>query len=121
MRRELPGKHAFRPFSRRVFGYTARVFWENGYSSVDMIMDVGPRERDLFSTHAKRSGRTALADLRIASKIASRFEPASFRDGCHPAHDEIAIEKRTRNWELYLFARRGALDPDLEMANISPR
>ena len=90
MRMDLSGKHAFRTFSKRDFGYTARMFWGNGYGSVDMTKDVGPRERDLFLAHVKRSGRTALAHLRLALKIFAWFAPVSLRDGCHPTHDEIA-------------------------------
>ena len=83
-----------------------------------MINDMGTRGRDLFPTHVKRSGRSSLADLRRALKIFAWFAPVNLRDGCHPSHDEIAIEKRMGNWRLDLSALRGALEPDLEMTNI---
>lgn len=119
MRRDLSGKHAFRPFSKRDFGFAARMFWGNGYSSADMIKDMDTRGRDIFLTQVRSDGRSVLADLRLTLTIFAWFAPGSLRGGCHPSHDEIAIAKRMGNWKLDLSALRGALGPDLDMTNIS--
>ena len=99
------GKRAHRPFPKHDFGITDRMFRENGYSTADMISDMDPRERDLFSAHAERNGRSALSDLRITRETFDWFAPVSLRGGRRPAYEEIAIGKREARWKLDLFTR----------------
>ena len=55
--KDLMGKHAFTSFQRSEFSFTARIFWQNGYKSVDAIKDMDSRERPVgYPYNGSRKG-----------------------------------------------------------------
>ena len=116
-------KHAFVSFDKADFTHAARIFWEIGYKSVDGIKDMDPRERGLFLSTAKsarRDGnrnRSCLADLRLVLRIFAWFDPhGKLREGAYAA-DEIAIDRRMRDWSVSLSGIAGPLQPEQDMTN----
>ena len=116
-------KHAFTAFDRSDFGHAARIFWEHGYKSVDGIKDMDARERELFLSTAKsahRDGnrnRSCLADLRLILRIFAWFEPHGRLRGGAQVADEIAIDRRMRDWSVSLTGIAGSLQPEQDMTN----
>ena len=113
-------KRSFLGYSRSGFSRAARLFWPNGYTSVDAASDMDTREREMFLSQVKSvhgRSRNRLSDMRLIFRIFALFDPSGkLRDPARTG-EEIDINRRMRTWSADLSPIIGPLRPEQDIAN----